>query len=175
MIPALKMKRLFRQRPKFAHNAWMKLSRSDRHLLDLLQQDATLSQDELAGRVGLSRTSCWRRLRDLEQAGFIERRVAVLNPRLAGIHIHVLLAVALTEHSDENRHRFESHIARLDEVMECYSVSGERDYVLQVAVPDMEAYNDFLNSQILTHPVVRSASSTFALRRVKYTTRLPLR
>lgn len=152
----------------------MKLSATDRRLLDALQQDATLSQDEMANRVGLSRTSCWRRIREFETAGLVERRVAIVNPRLAGIHIHVLLAVALTEHTDENRHRFENHIARLDEVMECYSVSGERDYVLQVAVRDMESYNEFLNSRILTHPAVRSASSTFALRRVKYTTRLPL-
>ena len=153
----------------------MKLTAADLRLLDLLQQDASLSQDELAGRAGLSRTSCWRRIREFETAGLIERRVAVLNPRLAGIRLQVLLAVALTEHTDENRQRFESHIARLEEVLEAYSVSGERDYVLQVAVKDMDAYNDFLNARILTHPAVRSASSTFALRRVKYTTRLPLR
>jgi Lrp/AsnC family transcriptional regulator len=153
----------------------VKLTAADLRLLDLLQQDASLSQDELASRAGLSRTSCWRRIREFDTAGLIERRVAVLNPRLAGIRLQVLLAVALTEHTDENRQRFESHIARLEEVTEAYSVSGERDYVLQVAVKDMEAYNDFLNARILSHPAVRSASSTFALRRVKYTTRLPLR
>ena len=152
----------------------MKLSTTDYRILDALQQDATLSQDELATRVGMSRTSCWRRIRELETAGLIERRVAVLNPKLAGIRLQVLLAVALTEHTDENRQLFESHIARLDEVTEAFSVSGERDYVLQVAVRDMEAYNTFLNTRILSHPAVRSASSTFALRRVKYTTRLPL-
>ncbi len=152
----------------------MKLSTTDVRILDALQQDATLSQDELATRVGLSRTSCWRRIRELETAGLIERRVAVLNPKLAGIRLQVLLAVALTEHTDENRQLFEGHIARLDEVTEAFSVSGERDYVLQVAVRDMEAYNTFLNTRILSHPAVRSASSTFALRRVKYTTRLPL-
>jgi len=152
----------------------MKLSATDLRILDALQQDATESQDELAARVGLSRTSCWRRIREFETAGLIERRVAVLNPRLAGIHLQVLLAVALTEHTDENRQLFESHIARLDEVTEAFSVSGERDYVLQVAVRDMETYNTFLNTRILSHPAVRSASSTFALRRVKYTTRLPL-
>jgi len=152
----------------------MKLSTTDYRILDALQQDATLSQDELANRVGLSRTSCWRRIRELETAGLIERRVAVLNPKLAGIRLQVLLAVALTEHTDENRQLFEGHIARLDEVTEAFSVSGERDYVLQVAVRDMEAYNTFLNTRILSHPAVRSASSTFALRRVKYTTRLPL-
>jgi Lrp/AsnC family transcriptional regulator len=80
----------------------------------------------------------------------------------------------MTEHTDENRNDFERHVARLPEVTECFSVSGERDYALHVVVSDMEAYNRFLNTQILSHTAVRSASSTFVLRRVKYTTKLPL-
>jgi len=152
----------------------MKLSRSDRRLLDALQRDATRSQGELAEVAGMSRTSCWRRIRDFEDSGLIENQVAILNPQLAGFHIQVHLAVAMTEHTDENRHSFERHVALLPEVTECFSVSGERDYVLHVVVGDMEAYNQFLNAQILKHSAVRSASSTFVLRRVKYTTRLPL-
>lgn len=152
----------------------MKLSRSDIRLLAALQQDATRSQAELAEIAGMSRTSCWRRMRDFEESGLIEARVAVLDPQKAGFQIHVLLAVAMTEHTDENRRDFERHVALLPEVTECYSVSGERDYVLDVIVRDMQAYNQFLNTQILRHPAVRSAASTFALRRVKYTTRLPL-
>jgi Lrp/AsnC family transcriptional regulator len=152
----------------------MRLSRADFRLLDALQQDATRSQSELAELAGMSRTSVWRRIRDFENAGVIERQVAIVNPQQAGFHIHVLLAVALTEHTDNNRQSFERHVSLLPEVMECFSVSGERDYVLDVVVRDMEAYNTFLNSAILKHPAVRSASSTFALRRVKYTTRLPL-
>ena len=120
----------------------------------------------------MSRTSCWRRIRDFEEAGLIERQVALLNAKKAGFHIHVFLLVALTEHTDENRHEFERHVALLPEVTECYSVSGERDYVLQVVVADMDSYTDFLNGRILKHPAVRSASSTFALRQVKYTTAL---
>ncbi len=152
----------------------MKLSSADKRLLNALQSDATRSQGDLAEIAGMSRTSVWRRIRDFEESGLIERQVALLNPQQAGFHIHVLLAVAMTEHSDENRRSFERHVALLPEVMECFSVSGERDYVLDIVVPDMESYNTFLNSQILSHPAVRSASSTFALRRVKYTTRLPL-
>ncbi len=152
----------------------MKLSQADRRLLDALQQDATRSQVELAEIAGMSRTSVWRRMRDFEDLGLIERQVALVDPQKAGFSIHVLLAVAMTEHTDENRHSFERHVQQLPEVMECFSVSGERDYVLDVVVRDMDAYNTFLNSQILKHPAVRSASSTFALRRVKYTTRLPL-
>jgi len=152
----------------------MNLSLADRRLLDALQNDATRSQAELADIAGMSRTSCWRRIRDFEKAGLIERQVAILNPYKAGFQIQVLLAVAMTEHTDENRHDFEHHVAALPEVMECYSVSGERDYVLQVIVRDMNAYNQFLNSQILKHSAVRSASSTFVLRRVKYTTHMPM-
>ncbi len=152
----------------------MKLSSADRRLLDALQVDATRSQIELADLAGMSRTSCWRRIRDFEKAGLIERQVAILDPRQAGFQIHVLLSVAMTEHTDENRHDFERHVQTLPEVTECYSVSGERDYVLQVIVNDMDAYNQFLNSQVLKHPAVRSASSTFALRRVKYTTQMQL-
>jgi Lrp/AsnC family leucine-responsive transcriptional regulator len=152
----------------------MKLSSADRRLLDALQVDATRSQVELADLAGMSRTSCWRRIRDFEKAGLIERQVAILDPRQAGFQIQVLLAVAMTEHTDENRHDFERHVQTLPEVTECYSVSGERDYVLHVIVKDMDAYNQFLNSQVLKHPAVRSASSTFVLRRVKYTTHMQL-
>jgi len=152
----------------------MKLSRTDRRLLNELQRDATRPQSELAGIVGMSRTSTWRRIREFEEAGLIERQVAILNPKVAGFNIQVLLLVAMTEHTDRNRQGFERQVSVLQEVTECFSVSGDRDYVLHVVVKDMDSYNDFLNSQILNHPAVRSASSTFVLRRVKYSTELPL-
>lgn len=152
----------------------MKLSNSDRRLLMALQTDVTQSQADLAEFAGLSRTSCWRRVRELEKAGLIRQKVALLEPKLAGFGIEVLLLVAMTEHSDENRRDFESHVQSLAHVLECFSVSGERDYMLQVVARDMDSYTDFLNSQILRHPAVRSASSTFVLKRVKYSTALPL-
>ncbi len=152
----------------------MELSRTDRRLLTELQRDATRNQSELAEIVGMSRTSCWRRIRDFEEAGLIEGQVALLNPKLAGFTIEVLLLVAMTEHSDENRESFERQVSILPEVMECFSVSGDRDYLLQVVARDMDSYNDFLNAEILRHPAVQSASSTFVLRRVKYSTALPL-
>ena len=152
----------------------MDLSRTDRRLLNELQRDTTRNQSELAELVGMSRTSCWRRIRDFEEAGLIERQVALLNPKIAGFNIQVLLLVAMTEHTDENRQSFERHVSLLPEVTECFSVSGDRDYVLHVVVKDMDTYNEFLNSQVLKHSAVRSASSTFVLRRVKYSTVLPL-
>jgi Lrp/AsnC family transcriptional regulator len=151
----------------------MNLSASDRKLLMALQGDTALSQIELAERSGLSRTSVWRRVRELEDAGVIEGRVALLNPKSLGLLIHVLLSVTMVEHSDKIRKSFETHVEQLPEVMECFSVSGDRDYVLQIISRDMESYNEFLNTKILHHSSVRSASSSFALRRVKYTTTLP--
>ena len=151
------------------------LSRSDRKLLKALQDNVNLSQIELAEHSGLSRTSVWRRVRELEDAGIIESRVALLNPKLLGLQIHVLLSVTMVQHSDRTRQSFEAHVEGLSEVMECFSVSGERDYVLQIISSDMESYNEFLNTKILHHDSVHSASSSFALRRVKYTTALPFR
>ena len=151
----------------------MNLSASDHKLLAALQQNVNLSQIDLAELSGLSRTSVWRRIRELEEAGVIESRVALLNPRALGLQIHVLLSVSMVEHSDKVRQSFETHVQSLPEVMNCFSVSGDRDYVLQIISRDMESYNNFLNTKILHHSSVRSASSSFALRRVKYTTQLP--
>lgn len=152
----------------------MDLSPSDLRLLKALQRDAGQSQNDLAEVAKMSRTSCWRRIREFEDRGLIRGRVALLDPELAGFPIQVLLGVAIIEHTDENRRDFESHVASLPEVTECFSVSGDRDYVLHVLVPDMRAYDRFLNRRILKHAAVRSASSTFVLRRVKYTTEMPL-
>ncbi len=128
----------------------------------------------MAEIAGMSRTSAWRRIRDFEESGLIQGQVALLDPQKAGFHIQVLLAVAMTEHTDENRRSFEEHIAGLSAVTECFTVAGERDYVLHVVVPDMETCREFLQSEILKHPSVRSASSTIILQRIKYTTMLPL-
>jgi DNA-binding Lrp family transcriptional regulator len=151
----------------------MDLSASDRKLLEALQDNVNLSQIDLAERAGLSRTSVWRRVRELEDAGLIDGRVALLNPKALGLQIHVFLSVTMIQHSDQVRQSFEAHVEHLPEVMECFSVSGERDYVLQIISRDMESYNEFLNTRILHHDSVHSASSSFALRRVKYTTALP--
>jgi len=152
----------------------MDLNRTDRRLLAELQKNSNRNQSELAALVGMSRTSCWRRIRDFEDAGLIDRQVALLNPKMVGFNIQVLLLVAMKEHTDRNRENFERHVSLLPEVTECFSVSGDRDYLLHVVATDMDSYNDFLNAEVLRHEAVQSASSTFVLRRVKYTTELPL-
>ena len=153
----------------------MKLSASDLRLLQALQTDVTQSQADLAEQAGLSRTSCWRRMRDFQQAGLIRGKVALLDPKSAGFGIEVLLMVAMIEHTDENRRAFENQVLSLPNVLEYFSISGERDYQLQVVAEDMDSYNHFLNTEILKHPAVGSASSTFVLKRVKYSTALPLK
>ena len=150
------------------------LSSSDRRLLDAMQRNTNLSQAELAELSGKSRTSVWRRIREIEEAGLIEGKVALLNPQGLGLQIHVLLSVSMVKHTVRTRREFEEHVQRLPDVMECYSVSGDRDYMLLIVSRDMESYNEFLNREILDHPSVHSASSSFALRRIKYTTSLPL-
>ena len=150
------------------------LSSSDRRLLDAMQRNTDLSQAELAELSGKSRTSVWRRIREIEEAGLIEGKVALLNPQGLGLQIHVLLSVSMVKHTVRTRREFEEHVQRLPEVMECYSVSGDRDYMLLIVSRDMDSYNEFLNREILDHPSVHSASSSFALRRIKYTTSLPL-
>jgi DNA-binding Lrp family transcriptional regulator len=150
------------------------MTRSDRRLLDAMQRDTDLSQIDLAELSGKSRTSVWRRIREFEEAGMIAGKVALLNPRELGLQIHVMLSVSMVKHSDRTRKEFEAHVQTLPEVMECYSVSGDRDYVLLIISTDMDSYNDFLNTMVLDHPSVHSASSSFALRRIKYTTALPL-
>jgi len=150
------------------------MTRSDRLLLDAMQRNTDFSQIELAELSGKSRTSVWRRIREFEEGGMIEGKVALLNPKELGLQIHVMLSVSMVKHSDRTRGEFESHVQSLPEVMECYSVSGDRDYVLLIISKNMESYNEFLNTMILNHSSVHSASSSFALRRVKYTTALPL-
>ena len=151
------------------------LSPADFKLLAALQADADLSQQELAEIAGMSKTSVWRRVRDLEEAGIITDKVALLDARALGLNIHVMVSVSMVAHSDDVRRAFEAHVETLAPVTECYAVSGDWDYLLHVLIGDIDSYNRFLNQELLNHRSVRSASSSFALKRVKYTTRLPIR
>lgn len=147
---------------------------SDHKLLNALQRDSNLSQNDLAEQSGMSRTSCWRRVRELEQMGVIKDRVTLLDPKRVGLGLHVIISVCVSSHTNEMRDSFEGHINRLPDVMECFAVSGDWDYQLHVIARDMESYNSFLYDNLLSHQSVKSASSSFALRRVKYSTSMPL-
>ena len=146
----------------------------DRKILALLQRDARLSNAEIAQRVAASATSCWRRIRQLQEAGVIQRQVTLVDPAAVDLGVSVIASVSLVEHHDESRAAFEAFVDSRPEVVECYSMTGDRDYMLRVVVRDVAAYDEFLTRHLLHHPAVDSASSSFALRQIKYTTALPL-
>ena len=123
------------------------LNPSERRLLDAMQRDSSLSQIDLAELSGKSRTSVWRLIREFEDAGLIEGKVALLNPKKLGLQIHVMLSVSMVKHSDRTRKEFESHVQTIPEVMECYSVSGDRDYVLLIISRNM-IYSDSQNLRV---------------------------
>ena len=146
----------------------------DRKLLAELQRDASLSHAELAERVGASTASCWRRIRALETDGVLGRHVRLVNSALIGRGVHVLCHVRMKSHSAEATEAFENFVAARDEISECYSMSGDWDYLLRILVADVEDYNHFLMRIVLRHPSVATGSSHFALAQVKYTTAVPL-
>lgn len=152
----------------------MKLPSHDKAILRALQEDSSISHNDLAERIGMSRSSCWRRIKELTDAGIISKNVALVNRKKIDLEILVYLEVSLTEHNDKNRVLFEKHIHSLPGILQCFSVSGDRDYILFVAAKNMESYDHFLNTHILTHPTIRSARSTFTLREIKYSTAFPV-
>ncbi|WP_017942104.1 MULTISPECIES: Lrp/AsnC family transcriptional regulator [unclassified Thioalkalivibrio] len=151
------------------------LDRYDRRILEILQEDANLSNQALAERVGLSPSPCLRRVRALEQAGILLRRVALLDRRSLGLELTALIHIGMDRHTPERFAHFEETVAGYPEVQHCYLITGQSaDYMLQVVVPDMDAYQDFLLRRITRLEGVDSVHSSFVLRRVVDRTALPL-
>jgi Lrp/AsnC family transcriptional regulator len=151
-----------------------RIDETDRRILRALQADAGLSQAALSELIGISPASCWRRIQALEARGVLQRAVRLLDAARVGCGVNVLCHVRMNSHSPESRGAFERFVAERAEVMECYSMSGEWDYLLRVVVADVAGYERFLMRDLLAHPCVATASSHFALGQVKYTTALPL-
>lgn len=151
-----------------------RLDAIDRKLLALLQTDGRMSLTALAARVGLSPSPCLRRLRQLERAGIIARYVAVLDQHKVGLPVSVFVSIKLESQRQEALDRFTRAIARWPEVVECYLMTGPRDYLLRVVVADLAAYERFLKQKLTTVEGVASIESSFALEQVKYTHVLPL-
>jgi Lrp/AsnC family transcriptional regulator len=152
----------------------VQLDEVDRRLLRALQEDATLSTAALAERVGASATSCWRRIKALEDVGVLKRSVRLVDPDGVGRGVSVMLQVRMKAHSLEKHRDFERFVRDRAEVMECYSMSGEWDYLLRIVVADVAAYQRFLMEELLTFPDVATSASHFALSQVKYTTAVPV-
>ncbi|WP_308910030.1 Lrp/AsnC family transcriptional regulator [Pseudokordiimonas caeni] len=145
----------------------------DRKILDLLQQDTTLSTAEIASRVGLSTTPCWRRIQLLEQEGYITARVALVDRNMVNVPLDVFVAIRTNEHNWEWLDEFARLVGEFPEVVELYRMSGEIDYLMRVVVPDMAAYDKFYK-ELIKRVKLTDVSSSFAMERIKYTTALPL-
>lgn len=150
------------------------LSSIDARLLELLQQNARLSNVVLARRVGLSPSACLRRVRALEERGLIRSFVTILDPRRLGLGVSVFIQVSLEKKDEATLKRFERVMAQRSEVMECYLMTGDSDYLLRVVVPDVAAFERFLMEHVTKIPGIGTIKSSFTLKQVKYTTSLPL-
>lgn len=149
------------------------MDRLDRKILRLLQEDATLAVADIAKKVGLSTTPCWRRIQKLEEEGVIRRRVALLDPAKVNARVTVFVAIRTGSHSLEWLKRFSEVVQDFPEVVEFYRMSGDIDYLLRVVVPDIAAY-DAVYKRLISRIEIRDVSSSFAMEQIKYTTELPL-
>ncbi|WP_262297396.1 Lrp/AsnC family transcriptional regulator [Microvirga sesbaniae] len=149
------------------------MDRIDRKILDLLQQDGTLSVADIGQRVGLSQTPCWKRIQRLEAQGVIQRRVALLDPEKLGLGLTVFVCVEAGDHTQESLERFATTISTMSEVVEFHRMAGDVDYLLRVVVPDVKAYDMFYKRLIGIVPL-KNVSSRFSVERVKSTTALPI-
>ena len=149
------------------------MDRIDRAILRLLQEDTTMAVADVAKRVGLSTTPCWRRIQKLEEEGVIRRRVAVLDPEKVNARVTVFVSVRAVSHSKEWIKRFSEVVAEFPEVVEFYRMSGDVDYLLRVVVPDIAAYDAFYR-RLIDRIEIADVSSSFAMEQIKYTTALPL-
>ena len=146
----------------------------DRKILRLLQKRADLSQAALAEEVGSSPASCWRRIKALEDAGVLGPTVRLLNPRAIGKNLDAICQVRMKAHDQASRAAFEEFVGQQEEVLECLSMSGEWDYQLRITVGNVEDYEDLLMRRLLSHPAVATSATHFALKRIKYTTAVPV-
>jgi Lrp/AsnC family transcriptional regulator len=152
----------------------VRLDTIDLEILSLLQHDASLSSAQLAQRVGLSASPCWRRIQRLERDGVIRRRVALLDPEAVGLGIVVFASVKLQAHGREALPHFEEAVKKYPEVMECYTVSGGVDYMLRIVTEDVHSYERFLRDDLTQLPAVAEVHSRIAITQVKYTTEVSL-
>ena len=150
------------------------LDATDRKILALLQENSRMSNAELADAIGMSATPCWRRHKELEESGYIDGYVAMVNRRAAGLPLCCMLHVSLTRHTEGAVETFENAMLVRPEVMECYEVTGAFDYIVKLLVADMDAYHDFLHNVMVKLPGVSQVNTSVALREVKYETALPL-
>ena len=150
------------------------MDRTDLKILAILQDDSSLPVAEVAARVNLSQTPCWRRIQKLEAAGVIQRRVAILDPEAVGVGTSVFVEIEAADHSPGWLEGFAATVADMPQVMEVYRMAGDVDYLLRVAVGSMQEYDEFYRRLIAQVPL-KNVTSRFAMERVKCTTAYPLK
>ena len=149
------------------------LDRLDHRILDCLQHDASLSTADIADRVGLSTTPCWRRIQNLEKAGVLKERVALLDRDWLDLGVDVFVSLRISRHDEEWLKEFAQSVFEFPEVVEFYRMSGDVDYLLKVLVADIAEY-DRIYKRLIEVAELYDVSSSFAMERIKYTTALPL-
>lgn len=159
---------------KTAELRYHTLDAIDRRILAALQENARIANTELAAAVGLSPAPCLRRVRTLEEDGVIRKHVSLVNPGAVGLPVSVFISISLERQVEEALKRFERVILARPEVMECYLMTGDADYLLRVVCADLAAYERFVLDHLTKVPGVSSIRSSFALKQVKYSTALPL-
>jgi Lrp/AsnC family transcriptional regulator len=152
----------------------MKLDKQDLAILSELQHDATLSSTTLAERVGLSQSPCWRRVNQLEEAGVIQQRVALLARKKLGLEMLVVVNVKLASHGWQSLPKFKQRVVSFPEVLQCFLVMGDIDFILLVATRTVEEYNRFVQGKLAQIPGVQSIDSRIVIEETKNTTELPL-
>jgi DNA-binding Lrp family transcriptional regulator len=160
---------------RFEDTDAVRLDTQERRILIELQGDARLTNQELAQRVGLSPSACWRRVKALEETGVILRYAAILDPKKVGLGECVFAHVTLARHSLAMTHEFADSVRDRPEVMECFFTTGDADILLRVATPSVSAYDKFLEEFVFSAPGILQVRSNFALRQIKFETALPLR
>ncbi|OTG86816.1 AsnC family transcriptional regulator [Acinetobacter sp. ANC 4558] len=152
----------------------IQLDSLDKRILNALQKDANLNGIALAEAVSSSPASCWRRIRAMQDAGILNKPVYLVDRIAVNKDIDVICMLKLVSHSELDAISFESFINQQDNIVECYTVSGEWDYLLRIVETDIRSYETFLKKVLLRHPTVAHANSRFALSRIKYTTAIPV-
>ncbi|MCW8943642.1 MAG: Lrp/AsnC family transcriptional regulator [Sedimenticola sp.] len=152
----------------------MDLDKLDKKILTLLQADSCLTNNELAEKVGLSPSPCWRRVKRLEEEGIITSRVTLISPSSVGLHVFAYALVSLENHNAETLEVFDRFVQESAQVLECSSMSGSYDYLLKIVSHSMDDYELLLSGQLLKLKGVRSVNTSFVLSQKKTTTALPL-
>ncbi|GAB5379200.1 MAG: Lrp/AsnC family transcriptional regulator [Aliiglaciecola sp.] len=152
---------------------YVKVDAIDAQILRILQNDVTVSVNDIAEQVGLSTTPCWRRIQKLEASGVIQKRVALLNAEAMGLGTTAFVQVKAAKHDDKWLKAFAKHASSFDEVVEFYRMSGEYDYMLKVVVQDLKAFDRFYKN-LVSGVDLSDVTSSFAMEQIKYTTVLPV-